>query len=589
MRRLIGLTRPHWGALAGAMVCGVVALGCMLAIPELTRRLVDRAILGHHRSLIWPLGLTALGLGVLRAFMNFLRRNLAGATSVRIEASLRGRLFAHLQGLPISFHDQWQSGQLLARATSDLNAIRIFLGYALVFLTFVAVVFLGVGVRLVQLDPLLAVCTLALVVPFVWAGIRFNRSMEMLAAQSREAVGEVTNVVEECAGGVRILKAFGQERRAVAELEQAASRLMDVNLQGVRVRSFYIPGLAAIPNLVYAVLLGVGGLEVVHHHLTPGGLVAFYQYLAFVIAPLRYVGWMLAMAQQAQAGGERVFEILDTQPAIADAPHARSLSPVEGEVVLERVGFTYPGSRSPALVDVSLSIRPGETVALVGMSGSGKSTIAALLPRFLDPTSGRVLVDGVDVREASLASLRSQIGVVFDEPVLFSASVAENIAFGVPDASADEVVRAATAAGAAAFIEELPEGYATRVGEQGFSLSGGQRQRIALARALLSRPRILVLDDPLSSVDVRTEAEIEANLRSLLGSRTTVLIAHRASTVAMADRVFLLEEGHVRATGSPSELLASNPAYRRVLAAELDLDELAATATATTTPTLTRP
>jgi ATP-binding cassette subfamily B protein len=215
------------------------------------------------------------------------------------------------------------------------------------------------------------------------------------------------------------------------------------------------------------------------------------------------------------------------------------------------------------------------------MSGSGKSTIAALLPRFLDPTSGRVLVDGIDVREVSLASLRSQIGVVFDEPVLFSASVAENVAFGVPDASADEVVRAATAAGAAGFIDELPDGYATRVGEQGFSLSGGQRQRIALARALLCRPRILVLDDPLSSVDVRTEAEIEANLRSLLGSRTTVLIAHRASTVAMADRVFLLEEGHVRATGSPSELLASNPAYRRVLAAELDLDELASTATLT--------
>lgn len=575
MKRLIELTRPHWAALTGALLCGVVALGCILVIPELTRRLVDDAILGHRSSLIWPLGLATLALGILRGFMNFLRRNLAGATSVRIEADLRTRLFAHLQGLPISFHDQWQSGQLLARATSDLNSIRLFAGYALVFLSFVVVVLLGVGARLLVLDARLAVLSLGLVVPFGLAGIRFNGQMEDISARSREAVGELTNVVEESVGGVRILKAFGQEGRAVRRLELRATELRAVNLEGVRVRSTYIPVMALVANLIWAVLLGVGGLEVIHRHLSLGNLVAFYQYLAFVIVPLRYVGWMLAMAQQATAAGRRVFEVLETQPAISDPSHARPLPSIMGEITFDGVTFTYPGSERPALDDISLTIQPGETVALVGMSGSGKSTFAALLPRFADPTRGRVLIDGIDIRTVSLPSLRSQIGVVFDEPVLFSASVRDNIAFGDPNALDGDVRRAAEAAGAARFIESLPDGYETRVGEEGFSLSGGQRQRLALARALLSRPRILVLDDPLSSVDVKTEAEIEANLTTLLQGRTTVLIAHRASTVSMADRVILLEEGQVRATGTHAELLAREPGYRQVLAAELDLDEMA--------------
>ncbi|MHB8671004.1 MAG: ABC transporter ATP-binding protein [Acidimicrobiales bacterium] len=575
MRRLMALARPHWVALGSALLCGMVALGCILVIPELTRRLVDDAILRHRPSLIWPLGLATLGLGILRAFMNFLRRNLAGATSVRIEANLRARLFAHLQGLPISFHDQWQSGQLLARATSDLNSIRLFLGYALVFLSFVVVVLLGVGARLVTLDARLAVLSLGLVVPFALAGIRFNGRMEDISARSRDAVGELANVVEESVGGVRILKAFGQEDRAVRRLELRASELRSINLKGVDVRSNYIPVMAFVANLIWAVLLGVGGLEVIHRHLSLGNLVAFYQYLAFVIVPLRYVGWMLALGQQATAAGRRVFEVLETQPSITDPPHARALPAVMGEITLDRVRFIYPGAGLPALDDVSLTIRAGETVALVGMSGSGKSTIAALLPRFADPTAGRVLIDGIDVRTVSLSSLRSQIGVVFDEPVLFSASVWDNIAFGDPNASDEDVRRAAAAAGAARFIENLPEGYDTRVGEEGFSLSGGQRQRLALARALLFRPRILVLDDPLSSVDVKTEAEIEENLATLLRGRTTLLIAHRPSTVSMADRVVLLEQGRVTASGTHAELLASEAGYRQVLAAELDLDEMA--------------
>jgi len=303
-------------------------------------------------------------------------------------------------------------------------------------------------------------------------------------------------------------------------------------------------------------------------------MVAITQYLYLLVVPMRYVGWMLAMGQQAVAASDRVFEILETQPEITDAPRAEELGPIVGEIRLEHVSLTYPSAPSPALHDLSFTIRPGESVALVGATGSGKSTIAALIPRFLDPDAGTILVDGRDLRSVTLASLRRQIGVVFDEPVLFSATVAENIAFGWPDAPAEDIVAAATAAGAHEFITALPESYATRVGEQGFSLSGGQRQRLALARALLGRPRILILDDPLSSVDVRTEAEIEANLAALLGTRTTIIIAHRASTVAMADRVLLLDEGRVIASGTHHELLATNDTYRRVLATDLEIEEL---------------
>jgi ATP-binding cassette subfamily B protein len=302
--------------------------------------------------------------------------------------------------------------------------------------------------------------------------------------------------------------------------------------------------------------------------------VAVIQYLFLLVVPMRYVGWMLAQAQQAIASSERLFEILDTQPDIADRPDAQVLDRVVGEVRFDSVTFTYPGASTPALRQVSFVIRPGETVAIVGATGSGKSTVAALVPRFIDPGEGSVAIDGQDVRGVTLASLRRQIGVVFDEPVLFSASVADNIAFGWPDAAFDDIVSAATAAGAHQFIVDLPAGYETRVGEQGFSLSGGQRQRLALARALLGKPRILILDDPLSSVDVRTEAEIEANLAALLGTRTTILIAHRASTVAMSDRVVLIDEGCVVASGSHVDLLASNDTYRRVLAADLEIEEL---------------
>jgi ATP-binding cassette subfamily B protein len=573
-RRLLGLTRPHLLLLASATVAGVVSLACSLALPVVAERMVNDAIGRHERHLIWPLTLAALGIAVLRAVMNFLRRNLSGEASVRVEALLRARLFAHLQGLPVSFHDRWESGQLLARATSDLNAIRNFVGYAVAFLGFLCVTAVAVLVAIALQSAAIALLVLALALPFLWAASRFNRVMEDVSAESRQWVGEVATVVSESAAGIRILKAFGVEQGSVDRLDRAATRLRDVNIEAVRRRATYVPLLNLLPNLIMAGVLAVGGFEVIDGSLSLGGLVAITLYLYLLIVPMRYLGWMLSMAQQALAASARVFEILDTQPDIVDAPDAVSLDRLAGEVRFDDVTFTYPSGSGPALRGVSFTIRPGESVAFVGATGSGKSTIAALLPRFFDPDTGVVQVDGHDLRSVTMSSLRRQIGVVFDEPVLFSASVAENIAFGWPDAPRDDMVAAAVAAGADAFIEGLPNGYDTRIGEQGFTLSGGQRQRVALARALLGRPRVLVLDDPLSSVDVHTESQIEANLASLLGTRTTIIIAQRASTVAMSDRVLLLDEGRVIATGTHHELLATNDVYRRVLAADLEIEEL---------------
>jgi len=578
LRRLLGLVRGHRHLLGGAVAAGIGSLACGLALPVAIAHLVDDAIRAHGRDLVWPLALVVAGLAVVRAVMNFLRRSLSGKASVRVEAELRGRLFAHLQRLSVLFHARWQSGQLLARATSDLDVIRMFVGFALVFFGFLVMNAVGVVVALALKSLPMAGLMIVLLIPLVVIAVRFNNRVEDVTARSREAVGNVATTVTETASGVRIIKAFGTERPALERMLHTAATLRDTNIEAIGYRAAYVPLLATIPNLMLASVVGIGALAAIDHHLSVGSLVAVSGYVFLLVVPMRYLGWMLSQSQQALAAARRVFEILDTEPDVADLPGAvaidRHRDRIRGEVRFENVTFTYPGSSIPALWGVSFSVAGGETVALVGATGAGKSTVAMLLPRFADPDQGGVLVDGIDVRRVTLASLRRQFGIVFDEPVLFSATIAENIAFGHPDATLAQVEAAAAAAGASGFIAELPNGYATRVGENGYTLSGGQRQRLALARALVGDPSVVLLDDPLSSVDVRTEAEIETNLRALLGQRTMILIAHRASTVAIADRVILLEEGRVTATGHHAELLATNPAYRRVLAADLEIEEL---------------
>ena len=575
LRRLAELARPYRRAMLLAVIASVGSIACGLAIPQVVRTFVNQVLVEGHRGRLWPLALVVLGLSAVRSFTNYFRRNASGIVSVRVETDLRDRLFAHLQGLPVSFHDSWQTGQLLARATSDLNAIRELIAYGVLFLCVVAVLGIGVVVALLIIDPLLGI-VVALVVPvIVLSAGRFDRVVESDVQESRELVGDLVSTVEEAASGIRVIKAFGREEQEIQRLRAQADRMRTVNLQVVRTRSRWVPLLALLPNLMTAAVLGIGGYRVLHAELDLGGLVAAYQYLGLLALPLRNIGWILTMGQQANAAARRVFEVLDTEPEIADAPDAIDLDDVAGRVELTDVVVRYSPDAPPVLNGVSLSVAPGECVAVVGPSGCGKSTLVALLSRFHDPESGTVRLDGHPLREIALHSLRSRVGVVFDEAVLFSGSVRSNIAFGTPDASDDEIEEVARLAGAHEFILGLPEGYETRVGESGYGLSGGQRQRIALARALLSQPRVLVLDDPLSAVDPRTEALIEANLRTVIRGRTTLLVAHRASTISMADRVVVLDGGRIVAEGTHAKLLRSNARYRSLLAAAEDDHELA--------------
>jgi ATP-binding cassette subfamily B protein len=575
LRRLAGLARPYRRALVLAVIASVASIGCGLAIPQVVRSFVNQVLVDGHRDRLWPLALVVLALSAVRSFTNYFRRNASGLVSVRLETELRDRLFAHLQGLPVSFHDAWQTGQLLARATSDLNAIRELVAFGVLFLCVVAVLGVGVVVALAVIDPLLGL-VVALIVPLiVLSARRFDVVVEHDVQESRELVGELVSTVEEAASGIRVIKAFGREAQEVERLRAQADRLRAVNLDVVRTRSRWVPLLALLPNLMTAAVLGIGGYRVLHGALDLGGLVAAYQYLGLLSLPLRNIGWILTMGQQADAAARRVFEVLDTEPAIADAPGAVDLVGADGRIEMTDVVVRYAPDGPPVLDGVSLTVEPGECVAVVGPSGCGKSTLVALMSRFHDPDSGEVRLDGRPLREVTLHSLRSQVGVVFDEAVLFSGSVRNNIAFGTPDATDAQIEEAARLAGAHEFILALPEGYGTRVGESGYGLSGGQRQRIALARALLSQPRVLVLDDPLSAVDPRTEALIEANLRTVIHGRTTLLVAHRASTISMADRVVLLDGGRIVAEGTHARLLRSNARYRSLLATAEDDHDLA--------------
>jgi ATP-binding cassette subfamily B protein len=564
-RRLIALTRPHAGRLTAATIVGFIGVGCGLAIPLVVRNLVNNVLVDGKRSLLLPLiGLVAL-LAVARAIANWFRRNAAGMVSVLVETDLRDRLFSHVQGLPVSFHDEWETGQLLARATSDLMVIRDFLAFGLPFLLLVSGIVVGVLTTLLVLDIWLGLATLAMAPLLAFTAARFTNLVRPYVAAGRDQLGDVAAIVEQSTGGIRVLKAFGREDRQIRMLADRATLLMDTDLDAVRVRAVYVPLLALIPNLMLAATLGLGGWQVESGHLDVGAIVAAYQLLAMMTFLLRNIGWILAMVQQGTAANERVQEILTTDPTITDNPHAKDAGRVDGRIEFDHVSVRFPNSSRPALDEVTLTIEPGEVVALAGPSGAGKSVLASLLSRFRDPDSGEVRLDGHPLPALTLHSLRNQVGVVFDEPVLFSASVLENIAFGEPTATADDIMTAAHAAGVDDVASVLPNGYETLVGEQGYGLSGGQRQRIALARALVKKPRVLVLDDPLSAVDARTEATIEASLAQIMRGRTVILIAQRASTLAMADRIVLMDDGRIVAQGTHLELIATEPRYARLL------------------------
>ncbi|MGC4762225.1 ABC transporter ATP-binding protein [Micromonospora sp. DT46] len=567
--RLRHYLRPHAAEFGWLLLAGLAATGAGIAVPLVAQRVVDGPVARQDPAGLFRLAGLALLLGLVEALLIFIRRWVQSSSSMRIEAAIREDVYAHLQRLPTSFHDRWQSGQLLSRVTSDLSVLRRFLSFGLFFLILNLVTYLAVVTLLIRLHPALGLLVAASAVPLFLISRRFARHYHAASRRMQDQQGDLATLVEETAQGLRTMKAYGRGPELAARFATGARALHDTGVGKGRLLARTSALLDLVPNLTLGVVLVAGAAAAASGVLTIGELVAFVSLQLMLIWPVQSLGWIIANGQEAATAADRVREVLDTPPAIVDAPHALALrrADVRGRLRFERVSFRYPGTAAPVLREIDLTVEPGETVALVGATGCGKSTLLSLVPRLHEATGGRITLDGHDLRDLRLSALRRLVGVAFEEPTLFSMSVWENLTLGRPEAGEDEV-RAALALAQADFAYELPWGLATRLGEQGLSLSGGQRQRLALARAVLGRPALLVLDDPLSALDVHTEALVETALKRVLRSTTALLVVHRPSTIALADRVALLEHGRITAVGRHSELLAAVPAYRAVLSAE---------------------
>jgi len=561
-RRLMGFLRPYRRQLWGSLVFAWLGIGMSVAIPLLIARAVN-AIESHDKPDLLPLALAIVGAGILRLGLTVVRRLVAGKVSLAVEFDLRQSFYAHLQKLDLGFFDGQQTGQLMSRATVDLQSIRFFLGYGLVFITQSALTIALASAVMLWINPVLALCALAPAPFVVYAASRYNRVSRPALQEVQQRIAELTAEAEENVSGIRIVKAFAREEYQMHRFSRAVDRVFDQSIYSTRLQAFFSPLIGFLPQMGIALVLLVGGREVISGTLTIGDFVAFYAYVGMLAGPMRMLGVAMGMSQRAIASGNRMFEIIDREPAIQSPPGAPALPAGGGEVELRGVTLRYDGS-APALSDFNLRVEAGRTVALVGPSGAGKTSMVGLIARLYDPSEGTVLVDGVDIREVDVGSLRSQVAFVADDSFLFTASVAENIAYPHADAGLEKIEAAARRAQADSFIRELPDGYGTRVGERGLTLSGGQRQRVAIARALLADPRILILDDATSSVDATTEEAIKSGLAEVMSGRTTFIIAHRLSTVSLADEVVVIDGGRIVDRGTHKELLAGCGFYREI-------------------------
>jgi ABC-type multidrug transport system fused ATPase/permease subunit len=561
-RRLLGFLRPYRRPLILSLLLAWLAMGMTVVIPLLVGKAVD-AIESANRDDILPLALALLAAGVLRLLLTVGRRLIAGKVSLAVEYDLRQRFYEHLQKLELSFFDGQQTGQLMSRATVDLQSIRFFLGYGLIWVSQSALTILFAASVMFIIDPLLAVLALAPVPFLIATATRYSRRNRPAEQEVQQRVGELTAGAEESVSGIRIVKAFARERHMMDRFRRAVDRVFDQSMVSTRLQAFYTPLMGFLPNIGLAVVLLVGGNQVINGGLSLGDFTAFYIYLVMLSGPVRWLGMSLSMAQRAVASGNRMFEILDREPEMVSPPDAPPLPDGGGRVSMQRVTLRYDGGE-PSLAGIDLEVAPGRTVALVGPTASGKTSLVGLLARLYDPSEGRVVIDGADIRDVDLASLRHDIAFVADDSFLFSDTVAGNIAYAKPDATREQVEAAARRAQAHGFITRLPGGYETVVGERGLTLSGGQRQRVAIARALLAEPRILILDDATSSVDARTEGEIKRGLREAMEGRTTFIVAHRLSTISLADEIVVLDHGRIVDRGTHEELLERCPLYEEI-------------------------
>ncbi|MFG1749406.1 ABC transporter ATP-binding protein [Streptosporangium sandarakinum] len=567
--RMRSYLRPHVTRMVFIWLPALVATGIAIVIPMVARKIIDGPVAHGDTDALVPLALLALALGVLEAGLIFARRWLLSDVVLDVETRLRDDVYWHLQRLPMSFHGSWQSGQLLSRVTTDLSVIRRFLGFGILFLVLITVQIVTVTGLLLNMYWPLGLLVALSAAPVVITSLRFERGYIDVSRRVQDEQGDLATVIEESAVGIRTIKAFGRGRHVAGLFGEGADKVYRSSMEKVRLSSKFFTFLEVVPNVTLALVLLLGALAVGSGSLTLGTLVAFTTLMLQLVWPISALGFILVQGQEAMTAADRVLEVLDTEPEIVGG--SGEIERPRGHLRFEGVEFRFPGAAEPVLRDVWLDVRPGETVAIVGATGSGKTTLTSLVPRLHDVTAGRVTIDGHDVRDLSLPALRSLVATAFEEPTLFSMSVRENLTLGRHDATEEEI-EAAIETAQAGFVHRLPWGLETRIGEQGMSLSGGQRQRLALARAVLSRPRILVLDDTLSALDVETEILVEEALRHVLRDATGIVVAHRASTVLLADKVALLLDGTIAHVGRHHELLASVPEYRALLSAALDDD-----------------
>jgi ABC-type multidrug transport system fused ATPase/permease subunit len=561
--RLLGFLAPYKWSLAVSILLAAGSQAASLGLIRLTQSVIDEAIRPRDERMLLILVGVIAALGAVKALLMVGRRFISGRQALGVEFDMRNALYSHLLRLSFGFYDRHQTGQLMSRATVDLQGVRFFLGYGLIFFSQNLLTIVGATAIMLWTDWRLSLIAFAIAPFVIFLAYRYSRVSHPVLRDVQQKMADVATVAEENIVGVHVVKSFAQEGQEAEKFSERSEAVFRRTIDANRQRSLYVPLLSFVPLLAQAAVLLAGGWMVVQNELTVGEFFAFNLYVSMLIMPLRMLGMWIGQSQRATASGERIFQVLDEPEEIVDRPGAQPLPPGEGRIVFEGVTFGYDPER-PVLEDIDLEIEPDRNVAIIGHTGSGKTTLTALVPRFYDVSAGRITVDGVDVRDVALTSLRRSIAVISQDPFLFSTTVRENIAFGAPEATDEEIERAARLAQADEFVAELPQQYDTVIGERGITLSGGQRQRVAIARAIVTNPRILILDDATASVDATTEAKIRLGLREAMRGRTTLIIAHRLSTISLANEIVVLDHGRVVARGTQAELAETSPVYREI-------------------------